>query len=83
MWRFVLTLCRNVAPSDHETIGMIGVGPLYDMIRVWPETTFAAIEAEVGTNPALMQALSGGVTSTQAARRRIEAILARHGEGPV
>jgi hypothetical protein len=80
MWRFVLRLCARVSPGDVETIDMIGVGPLYDMISAWPDATLGLIEAEVATNPTLLRSLSVGITSKQPERQRLDAILARYGE---
>ena len=75
MWRFVLKLCETV--DDRETIAQIGAGPLYDMVRVWPDVTLPLVEVEAHNNPALLQALSGVITSKPAVRQRIDAILAR------
>lgn len=79
MWRFVLRLYAGVAPDDTETIEMIGIDPLWSMIREWPDATLASIEAEVDTNPTLARSLSVGITAQEPARQRLAAILARYG----
>ncbi len=79
IWRFVVKLCENVASNDSETIGLIGAGPLWDMIYTWPDKALSLIEAEVATNRTLVEALSIIVTDESLVRERIDAILARHG----
>jgi hypothetical protein len=79
MWRFVLKLCEDVEPDDTETIGAIGVDPLWGMVNRWPDTTLRLAEAEAATNPTLVQALAIVLTSEQSVRNRMDAILARHG----
>ena len=79
-WRFVLRLCKGVADDDRDTIGMIGADPLHDLIVTWPDAVLTSIEAEVVTNPTLLQALTTIVTQTQHIRGRIDTILARHGQ---
>jgi hypothetical protein len=77
MWRFVLKLCEDVRGDDSETIGMIGVDPLWSMIYRWPDETLALIETEAPKNPTLLKALSIVLTDEQSVRDRIDAILAR------
>ena len=76
MWRFVLKLCEDVVPDDSETIGMIGVDPLWSMIYRWADETLTLLEAETGKNPTLLEALSVVITDDPAVRDRIDAILA-------
>jgi hypothetical protein len=78
MWRFVLKLCADVPASDRKTIGMVGVGPLYDMVAWWPESTLTLIETEGHTNATLQRALRAVITSKQPVRERIDAIVARY-----
>ncbi len=80
MLRLVLQLCRDVAPDDGENIVMIGVSPLEDLIREWPDATLSLVEKEVDSNPTLLKALKSVWTRQQAVRERIDAILAAHGE---
>lgn len=77
---FVLELCETA--DDQQTIERIGVGPLYDMVRIWPDLTLKLVEAEADTNPSLLQALSIVMTSKASVRQRIDAILGRHGQQP-
>jgi hypothetical protein len=77
MWRFVLKLCADVEDDELQVIRMIGVGPLYDMVRVWPERTLTSIEAQAETNATVVQALWSVITSDDAVRKRIDAILDR------
>jgi hypothetical protein len=80
MWRFLLKVCTDVAKDDDDTIGMIGAGPLYDMIHTWPDEALASIEAEASQNPTLLRALSIVITSVPAVRDQIDAILANDTE---
>jgi hypothetical protein len=83
MCRFVLQLCSDVDRADTEVIGRIGAGPLEDLIVKWPHRALALVEAEVETNPALLQALATVWSQGQPdVRTRIDAILARHGVEP-
>jgi len=81
MWRFVLKLCEDVANDDSDMIGMIGAGPLHDVIDTWPDAALTSIEAEVDATPTLLRALSIVIAPTALAQQRIDAILARHGQG--
>ncbi len=78
--RLVLQLCRDVAPDDEESIVMIGVSPLEDLIGEWPDTALSFAETEVDRNPVLLEALKCVWTRQPAVRQRIDAILAAHGE---
>jgi hypothetical protein len=80
MWRFLLKLCMDVANDDDDTIGMIGAGPLENMIVTWPDTALRLVTAEVGRNPTMLQALAGVWTQGLPIRGRLDAILARHGQ---
>jgi hypothetical protein len=77
MWRFVLRLCDDVQDGDSDTIGMIGVDPLWSMVNRWPDETFSLLEGEVAKNPTLLEALSSVITDDPAVRDRLDAILAR------
>jgi hypothetical protein len=80
MWRFILKLCEDVASDDDDIIGMIGAGPLENMIVTWPDTALRLVAAEVGRNPTMLQALAGVWTQGLPIRERLDAILARHGQ---
>ena len=79
MSRYVLQLCRDVAPDDGESIGMIGASPLEDLIETWPDMGLLLVENNVESNPVLLQALKSVWARQPAVRERIDAILAAHG----
>ncbi len=76
MSRFVLQLCRDVSPNDHDNIGMIGVAPLEDLIQTWENEALTLVEAEAENNPVLLEALRSVWTRTPTSRERIRALLA-------
>ena len=78
MSRYVLQLCRDVAPDDGESIGMIGASPLEDLIEIWPDAGLSFVERNIDSNPALLQALKSVWARQPAVRERIDAILATH-----
>jgi hypothetical protein len=80
MSRYVLRLCRDVAPDDGERIGMIGASPLEDLIDAWPDTALSLVEGEVDDNPVLLQALKSVWTRQPTVQERIDAILVARGE---
>jgi hypothetical protein len=80
MSRYVLQLCRDVAPDDGASIGMIGASPLEDLIEAWPDTGLSFVERNIESNPVLLQALKSVWTRQTAVRERIDAILAARGE---
>jgi hypothetical protein len=78
MERFVRRLCRDVEAGDEHGIGMIGAGPLEDLIVAFPERALDFVEAEGEVNPIVLQALAGvWLHDDSAVRARIDAILAR------
>ncbi|HEV3322343.1 MAG TPA: hypothetical protein VG147_09160 [Solirubrobacteraceae bacterium] len=77
MWRFVLRLCDDVQDNDSDTIGMIGVDPLWSMVNRWPDVTFTLLEGDAAKNLILLKALSSVITDDPAVRDRLDAILAR------
>jgi hypothetical protein len=79
MWRFLLKLCVDVPNDDDDLIGMIGAGPLEEMIVTWTETALALVETEVETNPTMLRALAGVWTQGLPIRERLDTILARNG----
>ena len=78
MWRYVLKLCDDVAVDDTHTIGMIGAGPLENLVVRWPDEALPAIDIEVANNRVLLEALATTWTQGLAIRDRIDAILERH-----
>jgi hypothetical protein len=79
MSRYVLQLCRDVAPDDEASIGMIGASPLEDLIEAWPDAGLSLVERNVESNRVLLQALKSVWTRQPAVREGIDAILAAWG----
>jgi hypothetical protein len=80
MSRYVLQLCRDVAPDDDDAIGMIGASPLEDLIEEWSDDALSLVEREVDTNPVILQALTFVWARVPTVRQRVDAILASRGK---
>jgi hypothetical protein len=76
MSRFVLQLCRDVAPDDHKAIAMIGAAPLEDLIQRWEDAGISLVEAEAENNPILLEALDSVWLRSETSRERITALRA-------
>jgi hypothetical protein len=56
--RFVRALVAQVDCNDGHVLGMIGAGPLEDLVEADPERALAFLEAEIESNTALREALT-------------------------
>jgi hypothetical protein len=81
LWRVIQKLCATVDPASASSIGMIGVGPVEDLIRRDGTHAMDLLEAEADRDPIMLTALES-VWCNEPARSRLDALLARHGREP-
>jgi hypothetical protein len=79
MERLVRAVCAATSSDEADVVGMIGASLLEDVIHAHPERAIAFLDAEVGHNQVLAQALGSVWCDQPGLRARIEEIRNRSG----
>jgi hypothetical protein len=76
-WRVILGLCAAVDPDDEWVIGMIGVGPIEEILFEHGDRAMDLIEPAADVDRILHQALTSVWCHSEPIRPRIDRYLAR------
>jgi hypothetical protein len=81
-WRVIRSLCALVDPEDSDTICMIGVGPMEDLLMGHGDDAMDLIEPAADGDEVLLDALAYVWGFSLAVRPRVERYLRAKGREP-